>query len=249
MGKDPKGWDWVKNDHQYDDTGRCWTCGWSDGHCSNQGTPMHLDLRRAPHTHGGTDAPECTTCDGQVSKKIKQDTSSNWRTPGAHELTTDGRCLDCEEIRYDRAKEAVNIQQDKDNEAMRAAINVGILTGYSNAEAEADASEFFSGYAEDPFDVVPQFDQDAKAIADGLVSLLLSKHKDYGPGNIADAPGGPLNGLRVRMHDKLARINHLIDSGASPEHESLRDSFKDLANYGIIALMVLDGTWPQGKGK
>jgi hypothetical protein len=75
-------------------------------------------------------------------------------------------------------------------------------------------------------------------------SLLLSKHRDYGPTNIANAPGGALNGLRVRLHDKLARINHLLDSGAEPEHESLYDSFLDAANYCIIALMVLDKEWP-----
>lgn len=73
--------------------------------------------------------------------------------------------------------------------------------------------------------------------------LLLRKHKDYGPKNISQAPGGALNGLRVRMHDKLARINHLIDSGAKPENESLYDSFQDLANYSIIAMLVLDGKW------
>lgn len=74
--------------------------------------------------------------------------------------------------------------------------------------------------------------------------VLLSKHKDYGPKNIAFAPGGALNGLRVRMHDKLSRINHLMDSGATPENESLRDSFLDMANYAIIAMLVLDGEWP-----
>jgi len=76
-----------------------------------------------------------------------------------------------------------------------------------------------------------------------LSDLLLSKHKDYGPKNISQAPGGAINGLRVRMHDKLARINNLIDSGASPEHESLEDSFKDMANYAIIGLLVLRGKW------
>lgn len=74
--------------------------------------------------------------------------------------------------------------------------------------------------------------------------LLLKKHKDYGPKNIAGAPGGAINGLRVRMHDKLARINHLYDNGADPENESFRDSFIDMANYAIIALMVIDGDWP-----
>ena len=81
-------------------------------------------------------------------------------------------------------------------------------------------------------------------IMDSAGHLLLSKQADYGPKNISDAPGGPLNGLRVRMHDKIARINNLIDSGAEPENESLRDSFIDLLNYSAIAMMVLDGDWP-----
>jgi len=74
--------------------------------------------------------------------------------------------------------------------------------------------------------------------------LLLEKHHDYGPSNIATAPGGPLNGLRVRMHDKLARINNLIDNDRIPNNESLRDSFVDLANYAMIGLLVIDGEWP-----
>lgn len=76
-----------------------------------------------------------------------------------------------------------------------------------------------------------------------LLDLLISKHKDYGPKNIAEAPGGAINGLRVRMHDKLARINNLVDSGKNPEHESLEDSFKDMANYAVIGLLVLRGKW------
>ena len=82
-------------------------------------------------------------------------------------------------------------------------------------------------------------------VLDSAGNLLLKKHRDYGPSNIAGAPGGPLNGLRVRMWDKTARINHLIDSGATPENESLRDSFIDLLNYSAIALLVLDGKWPE----
>ena len=88
-----------------------------------------------------------------------------------------------------------------------------------------------------------RFMQDVSLIYVELEDLLLSKHKDYGPKNIADAPGGALNGLRVRMHDKMARINHLIDNKQEARHEPLEDSFKDLANYAIIALLVLRGKW------
>lgn len=77
------------------------------------------------------------------------------------------------------------------------------------------------------------------------MALLIKKHADYGPDNIGLAPGGPLNGLRVRMHDKTARINHLIDSGVDPQNESLRDSYIDLMNYAAIGLMVIDKHWPK----
>lgn len=90
-----------------------------------------------------------------------------------------------------------------------------------------------------------KFVTDVWQVLDGAGNLLIKKHKDYGPTNISRSPGGPLNGLRVRMWDKTARINHLIDSGATPENESLRDSFIDLLNYSAIALMVLDGKWPR----
>ena len=76
-----------------------------------------------------------------------------------------------------------------------------------------------------------------------LADLLVSKHRDYGPKNISLAPGGAINGLRVRMHDKLARINNLVDNGVDPEHESLEDSFKDMANYAVIGLLVLRKQW------
>ena len=78
-----------------------------------------------------------------------------------------------------------------------------------------------------------------------LADLLISKHHDYGPKNISQSPGGPLNGLRVRMWDKFARINNLIDNNVDPEHESLEDSFKDMANYAIIGLLVLRGQWDE----
>lgn len=82
-------------------------------------------------------------------------------------------------------------------------------------------------------------------VYDSARDLLLKKHQDYGPKNISDSPGGPLNGLRVRMHDKVARLNNLIDSGAEPANESIRDSYLDLMNYSAIALLVLDGDWPE----
>ena len=112
-----------------------------------------------------------------------------------------------------------------------------------------DGVDYKEGYpfprksADTPRRATLDFDDEVRIVYDELMSVLLKKHKDYGPKNIADAPGGAVNGLRVRIHDKIARINNLIDSGKTPEYESREDSFKDLANYAIIALLVLRGKW------
>lgn len=74
--------------------------------------------------------------------------------------------------------------------------------------------------------------------------LLLSKHNDYGPKNISNAPGGPELGLLVRLSDKLARLEHLRSKGGEPNHEAIRDTWLDIANYGIIGLLVHDKKWP-----
>ncbi len=90
--------------------------------------------------------------------------------------------------------------------------------------------------------------KDSKYLDDILMELkvtMVRKHQDYGPFNIARAPGGAMNGLIVRMHDKMARLEHLTFNNKSntPNYESIEDTLKDLANYAIIGLMVQRGQW------
>lgn len=91
---------------------------------------------------------------------------------------------------------------------------------------------------------IENFKFDSIAVYNEAWELLVKKQLDYGPKNIASAPGGALNGLLVRMHDKIARLNHLIyEVKDTPKNESIEDSFIDLLNYSAIALMVLRGKW------
>ena len=90
-----------------------------------------------------------------------------------------------------------------------------------------------------------EFTQHVWDIMDELGNLLISKQLDYGPGNVNNAHGGPINGLLVRIGDKFERLKNLFNRGVSPKHESIEDSFKDLANYGVIGLMVQRGVWPE----
>ena len=91
---------------------------------------------------------------------------------------------------------------------------------------------------------IETFKFDSIAVYNEAWELLVKKQLDYGPKNIANAPGGALNGLLVSMHDKIARLNHLIyEVKDTPQNESIEDSFVDLLNYSAIALMVLRGKW------
>jgi hypothetical protein len=71
-------------------------------------------------------------------------------------------------------------------------------------------------------------------------ALMLRKQRDYGNGNIADYG---LLGVAVRVNDKSQRLKNLLTKNRNPSNESLRDTFMDLANYGLIGLMLIDGEW------
>lgn len=90
---------------------------------------------------------------------------------------------------------------------------------------------------------IEDFSKDSFAFYFELHELLVKKQVDYGPFNIWNAPGGAVNGLMVRMSDKLERLKNLIYNDIEPNNEALEDSFIDIANYAIIALMVERGIW------
>ena len=86
-------------------------------------------------------------------------------------------------------------------------------------------------------------------VFDEAEDLLIGRHRDYGPGNIANGFPDPLTALVVRMGDKFERIKNLLTSDKPVYGERLRDSWIDVANYGLIGVMVIDGTWPGVKAR
>jgi hypothetical protein len=95
--------------------------------------------------------------------------------------------------------------------------------------------------------IKPPLEFEAAIIARKAIELLVQKHDDYGPDNISDAPGGALNGLSVRLHDKVARLNNLLSNHKKPKNETIEDTFIDILNYALIALLVLDSKWDTTK--
>ena len=93
---------------------------------------------------------------------------------------------------------------------------------------------------------IEEFRQSGIEVYEGLSRVLVSKQLDYGPGNINNAPGGAMNGILVRMNDKMERLKNLTyHSEVDPQNESIHDSLVDIANYAVIAIMVRNGSWPK----
>lgn len=94
---------------------------------------------------------------------------------------------------------------------------------------------------------LPDWQERIQELTAELACTLISKQIDYGPRAINEAPGGPLFGVLVRIHDKYERLRNLIEAQTDPAvvEEALTDTLLDLAGYGVIGTMVLEGSWPR----
>lgn len=77
---------------------------------------------------------------------------------------------------------------------------------------------------------------DFERVSKGLVSLKRRKAGDYG--NSWRVFG--LMGIVYQIGSKFIRIWNLVQSGKDPNNEELRDSFKDISVYAIMAQQMLD---------
>lgn len=99
----------------------------------------------------------------------------------------------------------------------------------------------------------PQLSIEFKQIQQEQYKLFATKMLDYGIQNIA--LGSTLEneedikfsvmGIWLRCNDKINRLKNLIKRNGQNyvNGESMIDSFIDLSNYGIIAMMVLRNKW------
>jgi hypothetical protein len=72
---------------------------------------------------------------------------------------------------------------------------------------------------------------------DGVHATLVRKQRDYGHENIRRFGR---QGLMVRMHDKVARLENLLsssDGGVKPNNESIEDNIMDVIGYAAIGMM------------
>jgi hypothetical protein len=85
------------------------------------------------------------------------------------------------------------------------------------------------------------FEQAVDSILAEMRETMIAKQRDYGPGNI---DGFGELGVLIRATDKHARLKNLLyENPNEPSNESLDDTWLDMANYSLIALMVRRGIW------
>ena len=99
----------------------------------------------------------------------------------------------------------------------------------------------------------PELSSEFKNIQKEMYEMFARKHMDYGLNNIA--LGGDilnsksdkafsLTGLAIRLTDKISRLKNLLINGRSfVKGEGMEDTFLDIANYGIIGLLVGRNKW------
>ena len=112
------------------------------------------------------------------------------------------------------------------------------------AESDHTVAQFEEEY--------PELSQEFKIIQDEMYRMFAAKHMDYGLQNIS--LGGDLTkekdkkfsltGLAIRLTDKISRLRNLLTNGRNfVKGEGMEDTFIDIANYGIIGMLVGRGKW------
>ena len=99
----------------------------------------------------------------------------------------------------------------------------------------------------------PELSNEFIKIQAEMYEMFARKHMDYGLNNIAlggdilnneDDKKFSLTGLAIRLTDKISRLKNLLVNGRSfVKGEGMEDTFIDIANYGIIGLLVGRNKW------
>jgi len=99
----------------------------------------------------------------------------------------------------------------------------------------------------------PELSKEFKKIQKEQYELFARKMMDYGLNNVTlggdivnnnDDKKFSLTGLTIRLTDKINRLRNLVVSGKQyVKDEGMEDTFIDIANYGVIGMLVGRNRW------
>jgi len=142
------------------------------------------------------------------------------------------------------AKELEKVMSDR--EIMNAKGGLRTPKSPSHKKSQSSAVKIFE-------QEYPDLSNEFIKIQNEMYEMFARKHMDYGLNNIAlggdivnnnDDKQFSLTGLCIRLTDKISRLKNLLINGRSfVEGEGMEDTFIDIANYGIIGLLVGRDKW------
>ena len=105
----------------------------------------------------------------------------------------------------------------------------------------------------------PELSEEFQNIQEEQYELFAKKMLDYGLNNItlggdivnnSDDKKFSLTGLTIRLTDKINRLRNLVVSGKNyVKDEGMEDTFIDIANYGVIGMLVGRDKWKKQFGE
>lgn len=132
--------------------------------------------------------------------------------------------------------EVGNIIFDSTEETYLRAVPAGIPVSTNTATEMASLVESLAA----SLGITTTMGHKALTVALENIKVLDSKQRDYGSTNISAF--GEF-GVLVRVTDKHARLKNLLTNVADPKNESVEDTWLDISNYAIIALLCRRGEW------
>ena len=145
------------------------------------------------------------------------------------------------------------VSKHKENMSSREISNSKTSLSYSNKKIKEfmddEANQIITIFEEE----YPELSNEFQIIQDEMYEMFARKHMDYGLNNIAlggdivnnnDDKKFSLTGLAIRLTDKISRLRNLLVNGKNyVQGEGMEDTFIDIANYGIIGLLVGRNKW------
>lgn len=82
-------------------------------------------------------------------------------------------------------------------------------------------------------------EKEMEKICDEMKDLLKKKNRTYGDKNIKKIGK---EGVLIRLEEKIERVKNMIENKISDE-ETVEDTWKDIAGYAIIGIMLERDKW------
>ncbi len=82
-----------------------------------------------------------------------------------------------------------------------------------------------------------------REMADEEIDLMVMKNEDYSGQSGDNISATGMNGVAVRLMDKVARLLNLTEGNTISNFESVEDTLKDISNYAKIGRLLKEGKW------